>query len=233
MPDSVGDEEPAPENVERWEQLRHELKALMDSGRHLLVSWPSPDGGYRRPPVEIRLSADAESVAGDLHERYGDFVSLRVGALPYPLLADTEPFWPRRLEGYTETDPAEFRVELDGPLTVPRGRTARHGVLLTNLGAEPVSIGTNGTLNGAVVDLAAGGECVGGYAGPQILPLVVFTAEPAATVRIPLLVGTASFTPRLGHALPAGRWHVVAPLGLRDRRLVSPPMAFTITAPSP
>lgn len=214
-----------------WETLRHELTALAATGQHQLVSWPGPDPGYRRPPVEIELSADAEPIAAGLHERYGDFVSLVVGALPYPLRADTAAVWPGRLDGYAEADPTELGVTLDGPLTVRRGQSARHRVLLTNRGKHRVSVGTNGSLDAAVVDLAAGGECVGGYAGPRLLPLVVFEADPAETVRIPLLVGTASFTPRLGHALPPGRWHLVVPLGLiRDRWLISPPLGFTITA---
>jgi hypothetical protein len=43
----------------------------------------------------------------------------------------------------------------------------------------------------------------GGFSGFQTLPLVVFRVAPGQTGRVPLLIGTASFTPRLGYAVPA------------------------------
>ena len=40
---------------------------------------------YRRLPVEIGLRADAEATAAELDEVFEPFVSLTVGALPYPM----------------------------------------------------------------------------------------------------------------------------------------------------
>ncbi len=56
-----------------------------------------------------------------------------------------------------------------------------------------------------------------------------------STERIPLLIGTASFTPELGYLLPPGSWGLQAPLDLapdlrtRHRRL-TPVLPLTITA---
>jgi hypothetical protein len=81
------------------------------------------------------------------------------------------------------------------------------------------------------------GTPVGGYTGAQHAPLQMFTATPGATIRIPLLVGTASFSPALGYALPTGDWHLVVPLTLGDentnragREQLTPTLQFTITA---
>ena len=66
---------------------------------------------------------------------------------------------------------------------------------------------------GRVVDPASG-EVVGGFAGWQTLPLVTFRAAPGQTVPVPLLIGTASFTGRLGYAVPPGEWGLTATLNL-------------------
>ena len=68
---------------------------------------------------------------------------------------------------------------------------------------------TNGQLTANIADPNTG-RAVGGYTGAQILPLIPFTAAPGDTVRIPLLVGTASYDPALGYAVPAGRWALFA-----------------------
>ena len=52
----------------------------------------------------------------------------------------------------------------------------------------------------------------------------------AATVRVPLLIGTASFTPRLGYAVPAGLWGLAVDLAIEavgQRR--TPMMDLAIT----
>lgn len=72
-------------------------------------------------------------------------------------------------------------------------------------------------------------------AGPQIAPLIMFGVAPGATGRIPLLIGTASFTPELGYAVPPGSWGIQVPLDLewhphhREARL-TPVLPLTVTA---
>ena len=46
----------------------------------------------------------------------------------------------------------------------------------------------------------------------QTLPLITFRIAPEGTERIPLLIGTASFTARLGYAVPPGSWGLQATL---------------------
>lgn len=214
-----------------WEQLRRDLLSLQESDPRVLDQYPTPDPGYRRPPVEIRLAAHAESTAATLHTTYGDFVSLQVGALPYPPdQYSITNFRSMARSGTAElADPAEMTFGLDGPLTVRSGHTATHGLLLTNLAGHDVRVATNGQLTAILVD--ASGQPVGSYVGAQQMPLVIFTARPSQTVRIPLLVGTASVTPALGYAVPPGMWHLYALLDLADGRQVrTPALELTITA---
>jgi hypothetical protein len=219
-----------PADLEAWERLRHDLQRLWDAEPRLMVQSPTPDPGYRRPPVQIHLTAIAESAAAELHDSYGDFVSLRVGALSYPPVA-SPPSPPRGSARTIDRDtvnPAEMRIVLESPLVLGSGQTTTHGLLLTNLGEHDISVHTNGQLTATIVDEA--GAAVGGYAGIQTLPLVVFTAAPAETVRIPVLVGTASFSPELGYAVPAGSWHLTALMKLADgRHLLTPALPLTIT----
>ncbi len=208
-----------PAALEAWELLRQDLLDLQDSGPGVLVSYPTPEPGYRCPPVEIQLTADAEAVAANLHATYGDFVALRVGALPYP--AQPSHDRPHRHAAAPDlvavTDPAELRTELDGVLSIRSGDTKTHTLLLTNLSDEPISIHTNGQITALIVDLRTGAT-VGGYAGWQQSPLIIFTAAPSQTVRIPLLVGTASLTQDLGYKVPPGTWGLTATIHLADGR---------------
>jgi hypothetical protein len=109
------------------------------------------------------------------------------------------------------------------------GDTTTHHLLVTNLTGADVGIETNGHLTATIVDPDTG-VSVGGYAGAKRLPLVTFTAAPATTVRIPLLVGTASYRPALGYTVPPGTWWLTAPIRLADgRHLTTPPLAVTST----
>jgi hypothetical protein len=219
-----------PGALRAWHEVSAELVRLKDRHPNVLVVWPGPDQRYLHPPFEITLSAHAADVAARLHKRFGDYVELTVGALRYPL-RERSSVSPRPLP--QEIDPAELRVELDGPLTVGSGHTTRHGLLLTNLGDDAVTVPTNGQLTAQLADPVTG-RVVGGYAGPQILPLILFTAVPGDTVRIPLLVGTASYDPELGHAVPPGQWAVLATLDLGDgRTLRTPLLPLTVTGQLP
>ncbi len=92
-----------------------------------------------------------------------------------------------------------------------------------------MEVRTNGKLM-AVVLAPATGNVVGGYSGAQRLPVVVFRVPPGERTTIPLLVGTASFVPELGYAVPVGAWEIAADLHLGDGRVGrSPPVPLTIT----
>lgn len=221
-----------PSALATWERLRHDLQRLQSAQPRVLRQYPIPDPGYRRPPVRIHVSADAQSTAADLHSAYGDFVSLQVGALPYPPAAQSTSA-PREATARTDSretaNPAEMSIVLEAPLAIGSGQTTTHGLLLTNLSDQDIRVQTNGHLTATIIDDT--GAAVGGYAGAQQLPLVIFTAGPSQTVRIPVLVGTASYTSELGYAIPPGTWHLTAPMNLADgRRLVTPALELTITA---
>lgn len=219
-----------PAALETWERLRHDLLRLQSTKPRALMQYPTPKPGYRRPPVRIHLSADAQSTAAELHNTYGDFVSLQVGALPYPPAAHP-PSGPRasaQTSDRAPANPSEMHIVLETPLALGSGQTTTHGLLLTNLSQQDLSVHTNGHLTATIVDDS--GAAVGGYTGAQHQPLVIFTAAPSETIRIPVLVGTASYSPELGYALPPGTWHLTAPMNLADgRHLVTPPLELTIT----
>jgi hypothetical protein len=222
-----------PKALQAWEQLRHDVIRLEQTRPGALQAYPTPDPGYRRPPITIRLAADAEPVAAELHASYGDFVSLRVGALPYPPTPETPetPSTAERADRMIQGDrasPAEMHIVLEAPLRIRSGQVATHALLLTNLSQRALSVHTDGHLTAIVVDET--GAPVGGFTGGRRLPLYIFTARPSETVRIPVLVGTASYRPELGYAIPAGLWWLRARLDLSDgRQLVTPDLEVTIT----
>ncbi|MCA1693839.1 MAG: hypothetical protein LC749_03425, partial [Actinobacteria bacterium] len=206
------------------------LQRLQTAEPPVLMQYPSPEPGYRRPPVSIQLAADADSTAADLRSSYGDFVSLRVGVLPYPPPARQPSPLPAsaRTSDRVRVNPTEMRIVLEAPLALRSGQTTTFGLLLTNLSDHDICVRTNGHLTATIVDDT--GTAVGGYTGAQHLPLVIFTAAPSETVRIPLLVGTASYSAELGYAVPAGTWHLTAPMNLGDgRQLLTPALQLTIT----
>ena len=186
-----------------WDELSLTLTRLLEEQPGALRGYPDPsrsEGGT--PPFGIRLAAWAETVAGELDERFGSQVEVTVGALPYP--PGRPPSRPPRRRGHIGDpadllDPGEAEVELDGPAVVRSGHTLRHGLLVRNRTGGELQIATNGHVTASVVDPLTGEE-VGGFAGAQGLPLIMFGIAPGGTERIPLLIGTASFTGRCSRA---------------------------------
>ena len=104
-------------------------------------------------------------------------------------------------------------VALDGPATVSSGHTLHHHLTVHNLTGTELQVATNGQVAAAVVNPLTG-ETVGGYSGMQTLPLKVYRATPGGSMRIPLLVGTASSRPQLGYTVPPGEWGIQVTLTL-------------------
>lgn len=185
-----------------------------------------------RPPYPVHLSPWGIDAAEELHRQFGEAVRLTVGFLPYPPGQQErrrrDPVEPAGL-----LDSHEVTTELDEPAVVASGHNLRRYLLVRNLTGSEVQIATNGGITASVVDPRTG-EIVGGRAGAQALPLKVFRADPGNSARIPLLIGTASYVPRLGYAIPPGEWGIQATLVLDARprdapRRRTPVLPLTIT----
>jgi hypothetical protein len=217
-----------------WDELKVVLVRLRDQQPGALRMSPMPevDEG-RQPPFAIHLAAWAVDAAEELHRRFGDDVDLTVGALPYPPGARPEPS-PAADQPVELLNPREIAAELDGPAVVKSGLELRHGLLLRNFTDSELRILTNGAVFAVVVDPQTG-EAVGGFYGAATLMLLIFRVAPGETGRIPFVIATASFAPRLGYTVPAGNWGVQATLtigsepgGSADRR--TPILPLTITS---
>jgi len=197
-----------------WDEVREALSRLRAEQPGALQGYPGLDTEEPgSPPHHIWLAPWASAAAEDLHRRFGDQLELTVGALGYP--PGRSPRWSLgpSAESAPLLAPDEAEAELDGPAVVRSGHTLNHGLLVRDRSGAGLAIATNGRVTAVVVDPATG-EVVGGFAGFQTLPGVVFQVPPGGTERIPLLVGTASASERLGYAVPPGDWGVQVTLRL-------------------
>ena len=194
-----------------WDELRETLVRLLAEQPDALRAYPGVDRDEGAPPYFIELAAWAEEAAAGLDRQFGDGVHLTVGALPYP--PGRTPRWPRRPrpEPVPLLAADEAEVELDGPAVVRSGYELRHGLLVRDRSGVGLAFATSGQVTGAVVDLDTG-DVVGGFSGWLASVLVVFRVPPNGTEQIPLLIGTASCTERLGYVVPPGDWGVRATL---------------------
>jgi hypothetical protein len=222
--------------VGTWDELKVELRRLADDESQPLRGYPNPRGDDdRAPPFQIELAAWAVDAAAELHRRFGRDVDLTVGFLHFPdrqwLDHAGRPRRARRPEDRVPLlDPDQISVSLDEVLEARTGYDFRAGLVVRNLGAEDVVVRTNGQVTAAVIDPSTD-EIVGGFAGAQRLPLVVFRIVPGGTETIPLLGGTASTVPRLGYAVPPGAWAIEATLPLAgDGPRRTAPLAITVVS---
>lgn len=207
-----------------WDELKVVLVRLREEQPDVLLGYPTleldPGRAPPVPPFLIGLAPWAAATAGELHRQFGDDVKLTVGGLPYP--PEPRPrSRPTAIPLPGLLDSREVIAELDGPAVVRSGHTVRHSMLVRNLSGRGLQIATNGSVTAAVVDPQTG-EVVGGFSGWQTAPLVIFRVAAGATEPIPLLIGTASCTPRLGYVVPAGEWGIQATLTLGPHPSDSP-----------
>jgi hypothetical protein len=229
--------------VATWDEIRQALTLLLEERPGIMMGCPDLSGGdVGGPPYRIDLVAWAQDAAGELWRRFGDQVDLRVGVLPYPPGRRPDgdappPSGPP--ERPALLDSAQAEAELDGPAVVRSGHTLDHGLLVRDRSGAGLAIATNGSITASVVDPATG-EVVGGFVGWQTMPGVVFRVPPGGTGRIPLLIGTASTSERIGYVVPPGDWGVQAtlsflasadaPLSREQGRRRTPVLPLTVTA---
>lgn len=195
----------------------HEMAISSDPG--LIGGWVISDGR-----VNVRLRADGELVAAQLRQRYGNAVDLTVGFLRYPDGSYRESFGvlTARLEP-TSLLQEDLRIVVEERLEVQSGANLRSAVQVFNDSSQEVVVHTNGQITARVVDPETK-EIVGLYSGPQAMPRVSFRAPAGGSVEMPLLIGTASTVPRLGFAVPPGRWAIEIALALGALGMVCSPL---------
>jgi hypothetical protein len=213
--------------VSVWDSLKVVIVRLRDEQPHAMTTYPDPRvDRERRPPFHVGLAPWAADIARELHEQFGADVTLSVGAQPYP------PDGEQRSNPHRDfgplVDPARIGIEPDGPLSVRSGHHHMHGLLLTNRTESQVSVSNNGHLTAVVVD-PRDDRVVGGYTGMRNLPRVTRFIVPGATRRIPLLVGTASFDPALGYAVPPGNWAIRARIVIGRDAMTTPTLPLIVT----
>ena len=186
--------------------------------------------GQASDHLDIGLRADAVDVARELHERYGDLITLHVGLLGYP-----DPGKPAGsrcpVRGPIATPPVRVTLTLDRT-TVPSGGGFKGSVRITNDGASMISVDT-GSPAEARVYLPGENEPVGTYAGAIGGVGMGGPLAPGASLDIDMVGATASCDPALGWALPPGTYEVRAVLewngdadGLKS--ILSDPVPLTI-----
>jgi hypothetical protein len=164
------------------------------------------------PPVFVGLRADAEELAAELTERYGDLVSITVGLLSYPDRQRPEGVSCSALIPPPPSQPTSLVAEMlpiEGP--VSSGADFEANVRVTNRGDETVSFESGQPLIGFVFRQ---GETtpIAMYAGGIAGTGVGAELAPGEFIDIEVLGGTASCDPALGYRLPAGRYEVRTPV---------------------
>lgn len=182
--------------------LAADLAVLAARDPSPLRSWPGDT--TEPPPHAISLAPWAVAEAAELRQRYGTDVQLTVGAMSYPDAV----LLPKLSEARARLDPAEVTVALENAASVRSGHVTTCRLLVTNHTAGELTFSVTHVL---VVD-AGSGAVVGGYAGTADLVFRYYVVAPGDTTAVPVRVGTDSFDPALGYAVPPGEWGLVATL---------------------
>ena len=200
------DEAPAPRTVTG---LRAELERRFFSEPSPIASSIYDSDGI----VHLDLRADGESVARDLHRRYGERVRLTVGSRPFPP-EGAAPSCPPLHSGTGRRD-LSARVLVEEPPRHP-GEDGRARVILRNDAPVPVDVDTGEPQVGSV--LARGtARVVGRYTGFVAGVGRSATLPPGGEIALDVVFGTASCDVDLGYALPPGEYDLVAEVDVRDR----------------
>ena len=176
------------------------------------------DDDPRRPfnggtPGHIMLRAPFADLAAELHREYGSSLRITVGHKPYP---------PERIRNRQPVPlPTSTVVVPDLQLTVTvdaahvaQGKDFDGQVVFSNRGSQRIT-GMSGMLTGG---LRAEGDdhMAGNFTGGTFLVGMLVELDPAASMNLPIKVGTASCLPDTSYTVPPGRYEVVAAVPFRQ-----------------
>ncbi|HSJ72660.1 MAG TPA: hypothetical protein VLA29_13560 [Acidimicrobiia bacterium] len=184
-----------------------ELYAIQDdvvamAGEYIQGAGSSSDS------VGVSLRADGEAVAAEIAAKYGDLVTITVGALGYPDRT-TGGFWVCSDLVPPPPSSPTFLVAALKPIESPvtSGHDFEAVVTVTNTGGDIVAFESGSPLT-ALVYLPRTDEVVGIYTGSVAGVGVSAELGPGESIDIEVVGGTASCDPELGYALPPGDYEV-------------------------
>ncbi len=185
--------------------------------------------------IDVTLRADGEAIADQIHAKYGDLVTIRVGLQAYP----------------PDTGPAPDCTGMPGPLVMglPLKASLQLGSPTVRSGEDFTATATVTNTSDAAVDFESGepmmaylyrpgtDQVVGAYVGGIGGVGAGQTLAPGESIDLDVVGGTASCLPDLGYALPPGQYDVRAAIdryerpngGFLVRYLLTAPATLTVT----
>jgi hypothetical protein len=187
------------------DQVRTDVQRM--AGDHGLMLGEGANG-----VIVVGLRANAEAIAREIVDKYGNAVEVTVGMFPYPPPETA----PRGCQtGPVIADHRPLATVLAAQATVRGGEFFTGTLRITNAGAAPFELDTSG---GFSVFLFQAGEAVPIGIGEGAIAGVGFgkTLAPGEAVELPAGGGTASCDLGLGYVLPAGVYQARALVDYRD-----------------
>ena len=213
---------PSARSLAELERIREQVEAA------LRARSPNPmlSFGQGWLQLDLHLSATAEALAAELHERFGDAIAITVGSKPYPDRGEGRMPCPEVPQTTGNPLPIAVRLRLH-QATLQSGETAGGVVEVTNTGDRALTLETDQPLVGSVLD-AARTTTVGVHVGAIAGTGLRLSLEPGATAEVEALIGTASCVQGAGYRLPAGTYAAAIALPVRERRDDGMPVIATV-----
>jgi hypothetical protein len=188
--------------------------------------------GITNGRLYVKLVASQVELAAELHDRYGDAIDLTVGRFPFPdaavLSHDGAAEERTKQERPLLLPPDQIQISIPEGLEIKSGDTITSVLQAQNFESNEIAITTGLHLIAHIVDPETQ-EVVGGYSGAVATVARRFEIPPGESADIPLLIALESAVPRLGYAIPPGRWAVDTELRLGDRGVFrTPPLSISV-----
>jgi hypothetical protein len=179
--------------------------------------------------ITVDLRVDAEDLAAELVDRFGDAVALTVGGAPYP---------PSKIPPSLRCPPLEIQpwpagvraiLELDDHTVAPG--SAAGGVVTVINDSDRRFRTVTGVAEVALLFAPGTERQVGHWTGAMQSSGRPVDLAPGRRARIPVLVGLSSCTPRDGYAVPPGDYEARATVGQdADGQRLSEPARIRVIA---